>query len=135
MNLNASTLPSGCIQNPIVLRTGFRMVYHGHVAILTRKKNNSSSPNGAPFGYKAQAQLLNRISVSDVLCAGPEHEATATTAANPSYCTLPIFHAPQAQQQPPPTGHISLDGHSFNCQNPSRFHQAYHIVFVIDRFG
>ncbi|KAG9091466.1 hypothetical protein FS749_016528, partial [Ceratobasidium sp. UAMH 11750] len=83
--------------------------------------------------YSQEEQL--EFSKCDVLCAGPEHEATATTAANPSYCTLPIFHDPQPQQPAPAAGHVSLDGHSFNCQNPSRFHQAYHIVFVIDRFG
>ncbi|KAG9090109.1 hypothetical protein FRC06_001223 [Ceratobasidium sp. 370] len=95
-------------------RSGFK----GGIIILTRKKSNSSSPNVTFFAP-----------------ARPEHEATATTAANPSYCTLPIFHDPQAQQPAPATGHVSLDGHSFNCQNPSRFHQAYHIVFAIDSSG
>ncbi|KAG9087788.1 hypothetical protein FRC06_002366, partial [Ceratobasidium sp. 370] len=83
--------------------------------------------------YSQEEQL--EFSKCDILCAGPEHEATATTAANPSYCTLPIFHDPQAQQPAPATGHVSLDGHSFNCQNPARFHQAYHIVFAIDSSG
>lgn len=69
------------------------------------------------------------------MCAGPEHEATATTAANPSHCTLPIFHPPEPQQPAPLTGHVSRDGHAFDCQNPSRLHQAYHIVFVIDSSG
>ncbi|KAG8685533.1 hypothetical protein FRC11_010445, partial [Ceratobasidium sp. 423] len=68
----------------------------------------------------------------DVLCAGPEHEATAIAPANPSYCTLPIFHAPEPQLPAPVTGHVSIDGHAFDCQNPARMNQAYHILFVID---
>ncbi|KAF8685043.1 hypothetical protein RHS04_00827 [Rhizoctonia solani] len=77
----------------------------------------------------------NEFSKCDVLCAGPEHEASATAQANPSYCILPIFHAPEAQQPAPPTGHVSIDGHAFDCQNPSRMNQAYHILFVIDSSG
>ncbi|KAG9124904.1 hypothetical protein FRC07_009778 [Ceratobasidium sp. 392] len=76
-----------------------------------------------PYSQDEQTEF----SKCDVLCAGPEHEATATTAANPSYCTLPIFHDPQAQQPAPTIGHVSVDGHLFDCQNPSRLHQAYHI--------
>ncbi|KAG8792429.1 hypothetical protein FRC12_006144 [Ceratobasidium sp. 428] len=83
--------------------------------------------------YTQDEQL--EFSKCDVLCAGPEHEATTTAAANPSYCTLPIFHAPQAQRPVPAIGHVSLDGHLFDCQNPSRLHQAYHVVFVIDSSG
>ncbi|KEP46929.1 von willebrand factor type A domain protein, partial [Rhizoctonia solani 123E] len=83
-----------------------------------------------PYSQEEQ----NEFSQCDVLCAGPEHEATATSAANPSHCTLPIFHAPEPQVATP-TGHISVDGHSFTCQNPSRLHQAYHIIFVIDSSG
>ncbi|KAJ1300981.1 hypothetical protein OPQ81_003405 [Rhizoctonia solani] len=77
----------------------------------------------------------NEFSKCDVLCAGPEHEATETTGANPSYCILPMFHSPEPQQPDALTGHISRDGHAFNCQNPSRLHQTYHIVFVIDSSG
>ncbi|QRW13380.1 E3 ubiquitin-protein ligase TRIP12 [Ceratobasidium sp. AG-Ba] len=84
-----------------------------------------------PYSQEEQDEFAK----CDVLCAGPEHEATATTTANPSYCTLPIFHAPEPQQPSSMHGHVSLDGHSFNCQNPARLHQAYHIVFVIDDSG
>ncbi|QRW25749.1 cytochrome P450 family protein [Rhizoctonia solani] len=73
----------------------------------------------------------NEFSKCDVLCAGPEHEASATAQANPSYCILPIFHAPEAQQPAPPTGHVSIDGHAFDCQNPSRMNQAYHMSLRI----
>ncbi|KAG8713463.1 hypothetical protein FRC11_012070, partial [Ceratobasidium sp. 423] len=84
-----------------------------------------------PYSQDEQNEFLK----CDILCAGPEHEATATTAANPSYCTLPMFHQPEPQQPAPLTGHVSRDGHAFDCQNPSRLHQAYHIVFVIDSSG
>ncbi|KAH7337773.1 hypothetical protein B0J17DRAFT_573266 [Rhizoctonia solani] len=84
-----------------------------------------------PYPQEAQNEFLK----CDVLCAGPEHEASATAPANPSHCTLPIFHAPEPQHPAPPTGHISIDGHAFDCQNPSRMHQAYHIIFVIDSSG
>ncbi|CAE6468707.1 unnamed protein product, partial [Rhizoctonia solani] len=84
-----------------------------------------------PYSQDEQNEFLK----CDVLCAGPEHEATTTTTANPSHCTLPMFHPPEPQQPAPPTGHVSRDGHAFNCQNPSRLHQAYHIVFVIDSSG
>ncbi|KAF8685038.1 hypothetical protein RHS04_00828 [Rhizoctonia solani] len=77
-----------------------------------------------PYSQEEQNEFLK----CDVLCAGPEHEAMATTAANPSYCTLPIFHQPEPQQPIPPIGHVSRDGHAFNCQNPSRLHQAYHML-------
>ncbi|KAF8607201.1 hypothetical protein BDV93DRAFT_520086 [Ceratobasidium sp. AG-I] len=83
--------------------------------------------------YSREQQL--EFSKCDVMCAGPEHEASATSAAHPSYCKLPIFHPPQPQNPPPPAGYVSIDGHLFNCQNPARMHQAYHIVFVIDNSG
>ncbi|CAE6410609.1 unnamed protein product, partial [Rhizoctonia solani] len=84
-----------------------------------------------PYPQEEQSEF----SKCDVLCAGPEHEASATAPANPSYCTLPIFHASEPRLPAPSTGHVSIDGHSFDCRNPARNHQAYHIVFVIDSSG
>lgn len=84
-----------------------------------------------PYSQDEQVEFAK----CDVLCAGPEHEATATSPENPSRCILPIFHAPMAPRPAPPTGHVSVDGHHFDCQNPSRLHQSYHIVFVIDSSG
>ncbi|CUA74085.1 hypothetical protein RSOLAG22IIIB_10970 [Rhizoctonia solani] len=83
-----------------------------------------------PYSREQQKEF----SLCDVLCAGPEHEATATSAASPSYCTLPMFHPPQ-HPGVTPTGYTSVDGHSFKCRHPSRLQQAYHIVFVIDGSG
>ncbi|KAF8702304.1 hypothetical protein RHS03_06380, partial [Rhizoctonia solani] len=67
--------------------------------------------------------------------SGFEHEATATAAANPSYCNLPIFHQPHSLHVTPPNGYVSSDGHCFDCSNPARLQQAYHVVFVIDSSG
>ncbi|CUA74500.1 hypothetical protein RSOLAG22IIIB_11257 [Rhizoctonia solani] len=64
----------------------------------------------------------------DASCAGPEH----LDDDRPSRCTLPIFHPPQQQTTSPPRGYISTDGHLFHCVDPSRSHQAYHVVFMID---
>ncbi|KAF8607193.1 hypothetical protein BDV93DRAFT_303052 [Ceratobasidium sp. AG-I] len=84
-----------------------------------------------PYSQEEQVEF----SKCDVLCPGPEHEVTATRAAESSYCTLPIFHPPQDRLLAPANGYVSLDGHSFACQNPARLHQSYHIVFVIDSSG
>ncbi|CAE7194406.1 unnamed protein product [Rhizoctonia solani] len=67
--------------------------------------------------------------------SGPEHNDAATAGANPSYCNLPIFHSPQARHAAPTNGYISADGHRFECANPARLHQAYHVIFVIDSSG
>jgi len=72
----------------------------------------------------------------DAMCAGPEHSATASGPAQPSYCTSPLFHAPQAQpNRSVGLGHISSDGHTFSCRNPAVMQQAFHVIFVIDRSG
>ncbi|KZS89200.1 hypothetical protein SISNIDRAFT_458932 [Sistotremastrum niveocremeum HHB9708] len=76
------------------------------------------------------------FALCDAQCRDPEHEATATAAADPSYCTLPMFHPPHTLAQGNPgTGYISTDGHLFTCNNPSVGHQSYHVIFVIDRSG
>ncbi|KAJ7763628.1 hypothetical protein DFH07DRAFT_1059276 [Mycena maculata] len=69
----------------------------------------------------------------DAMCPDTEHAGTATTAAHPSYCTLPLFH-PRATQAAG-LGYLSNDGHVFNCKNPSVMQQAFHVIFVIDRSG
>ncbi|KZW03814.1 hypothetical protein EXIGLDRAFT_4132 [Exidia glandulosa HHB12029] len=69
----------------------------------------------------------------DAMCAAPEHAANDANAAQPSYCTLPLFHAPHAPTPAPATGYVSNDGHVFPCANPAVTNQTYHIVFVIDR--
>ncbi|CAE6339205.1 unnamed protein product [Rhizoctonia solani] len=82
-----------------------------------------------PYSREQQAEFAK----CDVLCSGPEHNATATAAANPSYCNLPIFHQQHGRHAAPANGYVSADGHCFDCPNPARLQQAYHVVFVIDR--
>jgi hypothetical protein len=50
---------------------------------------------------------------------------------------LSLFHAPLNPNSIPPNGYgyISLDGHHFNCENPSTREAAFHIIFVLDRSG
>lgn len=64
--------------------------------------------------------------------SGPEHNATGQTAAQPSYCTLPILHPRQTLDQAPPggLGYISNDGHAFMCRNPAVLRQAFHVYVV-----
>ncbi|CAE6456078.1 unnamed protein product [Rhizoctonia solani] len=130
---------SACTRIPIDRRTGYPMAHFGHEVaskVCNRTGAMESNYQTDPLPKDPYSQdEQNEFSKCDVLCAGPEHEATATTAANPSYCTLPMFHAPEPQQPAPLTGHVSRDGHTFDCQNPSRLHQAYHIIFVIDSSG
>ncbi|KAH8114634.1 hypothetical protein DFH11DRAFT_1508479 [Phellopilus nigrolimitatus] len=73
----------------------------------------------------------------DAMCSGPEHQATATSAAQPSYCSLPIFHPPATLSQVPSgsNGYLSNDGHVFLCKNPALLLRAFHVIFVIDRSG
>ncbi|THH11646.1 hypothetical protein EW145_g511 [Phellinidium pouzarii] len=73
----------------------------------------------------------------DAMCCGSEHRATATSAAQPSYCNLPIFHQAATLTQVPSggVGHVSNDGHVFSCKNPAILSQAFHVIFVIDRSG
>ncbi|KAH8114638.1 hypothetical protein DFH11DRAFT_1508680 [Phellopilus nigrolimitatus] len=65
----------------------------------------------------------------DAMCSGPEHQATATSAATTSYCNLPIFHPPATLSQVPSgsNGHLSNDGHVFSCRNPALLLQAFHV--------
>ncbi|KAH8114613.1 hypothetical protein DFH11DRAFT_1764484 [Phellopilus nigrolimitatus] len=72
----------------------------------------------------------------DAMCSGPEHQATTTSAAQPSYCNLPIFHQPATLGQVPSGGNgdLSNDGHVFLCNNLSVLSQAFHVseLFVTD---
>ncbi|KAI5122456.1 hypothetical protein M0805_008767 [Coniferiporia weirii] len=88
-----------------------------------------------PDPYSKEEQ--SNFAKCDAMCCGQEHKATATSAAQPSYCNLPIFHPPAALNQVPSggTGHVSNDGHVFLCKNPAVLSQAFHVIFVIDRSG
>ncbi|KXN87519.1 hypothetical protein AN958_08742 [Leucoagaricus sp. SymC.cos] len=80
-----------------------------------------------PYSREDQANF----SKCDVMCPGPEH--TATQPAQPSFCTLPLFHAPHKSSQLTGLGWVSKDGHMFSCKNPIILQQAFHVIFVIDR--
>ncbi|KAG1719880.1 hypothetical protein EDB19DRAFT_2044892 [Suillus lakei] len=43
-----------------------------------------------PYSQEEQANFAK----CDSMCGGPEHTAAAGNAAQPSYCTLPLFHPP-----------------------------------------
>ncbi|KAB5590852.1 hypothetical protein CTheo_5695 [Ceratobasidium theobromae] len=77
-------------------------------------------------------KVINQTQLcSTALCPDPEHERTS----NPSHCILPIFHAPLGQHLSFSNSYVSADGHRFECTNPARLQQAYHVVFVIDSSG
>jgi len=89
-------------------------------------------------GFKDPYSHEDRTSFSlcDAMCAGPEHVANEHTAAQLSYCTLPMLHPRQPLDLAPPgngLGYTSNDGHAFLCRNPAVMQQAFHIIFVIDR--
>jgi len=71
------------------------------------------------------------------MCPGPEHTVEVGGAnAQPSRCTLALFHAPiDAANAPAGLGYVSNDGHHFSCRNPIVMQQAFHVIFVIDRSG
>jgi hypothetical protein len=63
-----------------------------------------------------------------ILKAGPEHTSAEGNAAQPSFCTLPLFHVPLYPDTPPASpGYVSNDGHHFSCTNPVVMQQAFHV--------
>jgi len=89
------------------------------------------------MGFKDPYSKDDRIKFGkcDHMCGGPEHQATATNPAQPSYCTLPTFHLPASTHQATGLDYVSNDGHVFACRNPVVMRQAFHVIFVIDRSG
>ena len=70
---------------------------------------------------------------------GPEHTIEGGGAsAQPSYCTLSMFHPPMsAANAPARFGYVSCDGHHFECRNPVGMQHAFHVcvvhhIFIID---
>ncbi|KAF9443582.1 hypothetical protein P691DRAFT_778790 [Macrolepiota fuliginosa MF-IS2] len=84
-----------------------------------------------PYSRDDQANFAK----CNAMCSGPEHTATANQPAQPSYCTLPIFHPPHRDNTRTGLGYVSNDGHLFPCKNPMVLQQAFHVIFVIDRSG
>ncbi|KAI6101021.1 hypothetical protein EDD16DRAFT_1844403 [Pisolithus croceorrhizus] len=85
-----------------------------------------------PYSKEEQAVFAK----CDAMCSGPEHAGDAGNLAQPSYCTLPLFHPPaNLNAGAPAVGYISNDGHHFACRNPVVMQQAFHVIFVADRSG
>ncbi|VDC04820.1 unnamed protein product [Peniophora sp. CBMAI 1063] len=84
-------------------------------------------------------ELQTTFAKCDAMCPDTEHTSAAAAGdRQPSYCTLPMFHAPAAV--PPVSalgeqGYVSSDGHAFTCTNPVSLHPAYHVIFAIDKSG
>ena len=64
---------------------------------------------------------------------GREHTTEGGGAnAQPSGCTLPIFHAPmRTEDAPAGPGYVSSDGHHFACKNPVLLQAAFHVSVVV----
>ncbi|KAG1805444.1 uncharacterized protein BJ212DRAFT_1391820 [Suillus subaureus] len=81
-----------------------------------------------PYSREEQANFAK----CDAMCSGPEHTATEGNAAQPSFCTLPLFHVAMDPNTPlARLGYVSNDGHHFSCRNPVVMQQAFHV----DRSG
>ncbi|KAI6143614.1 hypothetical protein BKA82DRAFT_127237 [Pisolithus tinctorius] len=77
-----------------------------------------------PYSKEEQAVFAK----CDAMCSGPEHAGDAGNLAQPSYCTLPMFHPPaDVNAGAPAVGYISNDGHHFACRNPVVMQQAFHV--------
>jgi hypothetical protein len=58
---------------------------------------------------------------------GDEHDADSNPGAVASYCTLPLFHSPADSDNAPTLGHVSQDGHAYNCKNPAMMQRSFHM--------
>ncbi|KAI5998937.1 hypothetical protein F5J12DRAFT_724706, partial [Pisolithus orientalis] len=68
-----------------------------------------------PYSKEEQAVFAK----CDAMCSGSEHAGDVGNLPQPSYCTLPMFHAPaDTNAGAPVMGYISNDGHHFACRNP-----------------
>ncbi|CAI2161359.1 15834_t:CDS:10 [Funneliformis geosporum] len=85
-----------------------------------------------PYSVQEQQEFAK----CDHECSDEKHSQGSTSTPIKSFCELPLFHAPFDPSSNPPNnyGHISSDGHYYNCENPdTREAAAFHIVFVLDR--
>ncbi|KAH0833843.1 hypothetical protein J3R83DRAFT_11007 [Lanmaoa asiatica] len=77
-----------------------------------------------PYSREEQANFAK----CDSMCAGSEHAACGGKPAVPSFCVLPLFHAPlSASSAQTKQGYISRDGHQFMCRNPASVQQPFHM--------
>ncbi|KAH9029436.1 hypothetical protein EDB85DRAFT_2251894, partial [Lactarius pseudohatsudake] len=83
-----------------------------------------------PYSRDDQANFAK----CDAMCSGTEHTTGGGGAnAQPSRCTLELFHTPiSTESVPPGPGYVSNDGHHFTCKKPGRLQAAFHVIFAID---
>ncbi|PVF92927.1 hypothetical protein CPB86DRAFT_144289 [Serendipita vermifera] len=84
-----------------------------------------------PYTNQEQAEF----DLCDHRCGGDEHDKDTNPNAIPSYCTLPLFHEAPDAANAPPLGHVSQDGHAYNCKSPAEMQRSFHIFFALDRSG
>ncbi|KAG8854044.1 hypothetical protein FRB91_004122 [Serendipita sp. 411] len=78
---------------------------------------------------------LQEFALCDRRCGGEEHDPTVNPGAAPSLCQLPLFHPPALPDDAPVSGHVSHDGHVYNCKSPATLRRSFHIFFALDRSG
>ncbi|KAG9021281.1 hypothetical protein FRB95_002446 [Tulasnella sp. JGI-2019a] len=115
---------------------------HIHTAMLPQphrpKDWVSHKAFWAKTGFKDpySKDYQTEFSKCEAQCSGPEHEESEEGPARPSYCTLPIFHPPHPRGWTiDGTSHISGDGHSFACLDPTILRPAFHVIFVSSSMG
>ncbi|KAI9455145.1 hypothetical protein BJY52DRAFT_1122154 [Lactarius psammicola] len=83
-----------------------------------------------PYSREDQANFRK----CDAMCSGNKHTTGGGGAnAQPSRCTLELFHDPLSTGSAPPgPGYVSNDGHHFACKRPGRLQAAFHVIFAID---
>ncbi|KAH7918945.1 hypothetical protein BV22DRAFT_1041330 [Leucogyrophana mollusca] len=126
--------PAACTGNEHIQHIYKRMVPNPdrHKDAVTHSMFWRRSGFKDPYSRDEQANFAK----CDAMCAGPEHTVAGGGPGQPSYCTLPLFHAPSDPNSAPAgLGYVSNDGHLFSCKNPVVMQQAFHVVFVIDRSG
>ncbi|PKY47221.1 hypothetical protein RhiirA4_462349, partial [Rhizophagus irregularis] len=78
-----------------------------------------------PYTVREQQEFTK----CDHECPDEKHHKSQGSSAPPptkSFCELQLFHAPLSPSSNPPNGYgyISLDGHHFNCENPTSYRLA-----------
>ncbi|CAG8584575.1 25121_t:CDS:10, partial [Gigaspora margarita] len=79
------------------------------------------------------ANYLEEFKKCDHHCIDEKHDNKER-----SYCTQKIFHPSldhKSETIPDNTGYISVDGHHFSCESPTKIFGNFHIIFVVDRSG
>ena len=87
-----------------------------------------------PYSVQEQEEFAK----CDHECPNVKHSQRSTSLLTKSFCKLTLFHDPLDPNSNPSKnyGHISSDGHYFNCENPTTRETAiFHIIFILDCSG